>query len=63
MLFRSVATRDTECRLGGEVFRFSAGESIHTDNSYKYAPEAFQEIARRSGWTPAEPALASGGRL
>jgi dimethylhistidine N-methyltransferase len=47
-----VATRDTECRLGGEVFRFSAGESIHTDNSYKYAPEAFQEIARRSGWTP-----------
>ncbi|WP_298964185.1 L-histidine N(alpha)-methyltransferase [uncultured Methylobacterium sp.] len=47
-----VATRDTACRLGGEVFRFAAGESIHTDNSYKYAPEAFREIARQGGWTP-----------
>ncbi|KMO43549.1 methyltransferase [Methylobacterium tarhaniae] len=47
-----VATRDTACRLDGETFRFAAGESIHTDNSYKYAPEAFQDIARRSGWTP-----------
>ncbi|KMO44179.1 methyltransferase [Methylobacterium tarhaniae] len=47
-----VATRDTECHLEGEVHRFAAGESIHTDNSYKYAPEAFREIARESGWIP-----------
>ncbi len=47
-----VATRDTGCRLGGEVFRFAAGESIHTDNSYKYDPASFQDIARRSGWIP-----------
>ncbi|MFE1599671.1 L-histidine N(alpha)-methyltransferase [Methylobacterium sp. ID0610] len=47
-----VATRATECRLGGRIFRFEPGGSIHTDNSYKYKPEEFQEIARRSGWIP-----------
>jgi dimethylhistidine N-methyltransferase len=47
-----VAKRPTECRLGGRMFRFEAGESIHTDSSYKYEPAAFQAIARQSGWTP-----------
>lgn len=47
-----VATRDTECRLGDQFFRFTAGSTIHTDNSYKYEPDTFQDIARRGGWTP-----------
>ncbi|MBY0297280.1 MAG: L-histidine N(alpha)-methyltransferase [Methylobacterium sp.] len=47
-----VATRDTACRLGDRTFHLAAGESLHTDNSFKYEPAAFQDIARRAGWTP-----------
>ena len=35
----------------GEVpFRFAAGETIHTENSYKYSRAAFAELANRAGW-------------
>ncbi len=34
----------------GRTFDFAAGETIHTENSYKYRPEAFEAIARRAGW-------------
>jgi uncharacterized SAM-dependent methyltransferase len=30
---------------------FSAGETIHTENSHKYPAEAFEAIAARAGWT------------
>jgi dimethylhistidine N-methyltransferase len=32
-------------------FAFQAGETIHTENSYKYTPEAFTALAERAGWT------------
>ncbi|MBX3606168.1 MAG: L-histidine N(alpha)-methyltransferase [Piscinibacter sp.] len=35
----------------GHAFRFAAGESIHTENSYKYGIVKFQALARRAGWT------------
>ncbi|MFC4167453.1 L-histidine N(alpha)-methyltransferase [Teichococcus aestuarii] len=38
--------------VAGETIHFSAGESIHTENSYKRAPEAFQAMARETGWRP-----------
>ncbi|WP_407518911.1 L-histidine N(alpha)-methyltransferase [Methylobacterium oryzisoli] len=47
-----VATRETGCRLADQAFVIAAGESLHTDNSFKYEPAAFQDIARRAGWTP-----------
>ena len=31
---------------------FRAGETIHTENSYKYSVESFQALARGSGWSP-----------
>ena len=34
----------------GRPFIFAAGESIHTENSYKYGLVKFQAIARRAGW-------------
>ncbi|WP_419321154.1 ergothioneine biosynthesis protein EgtB [Caulobacter sp. ErkDOM-E] len=37
--------------IAGRTFDFAAGETIHTENSYKYRPEAFEAIARRAGWT------------
>ena len=39
-------------RVLGRSFSFRAGESIHTENSYKYSLERFAALARGSGWTP-----------
>jgi dimethylhistidine N-methyltransferase len=39
-------------RLLGRSFSFRAGESIHTESSYKYSLERFAALARGSGWTP-----------
>jgi dimethylhistidine N-methyltransferase len=47
-----VATKPQTVRLGGTTFKFRAGETIHTENSYKYTIESFQELARDSGWSP-----------
>jgi dimethylhistidine N-methyltransferase len=34
----------------GRRFSFCAGESIHTENSYKYTIVEFQNLAREAGW-------------
>ncbi len=39
-------------RLCGETIDFRAGETIHTESSYKYTLESFGAMARGSGWTP-----------
>jgi dimethylhistidine N-methyltransferase len=39
-------------RVCGRSFTFRAGETIHTENSYKYTVESFGAMARGSGWTP-----------
>lgn len=39
-------------RVAGRSFDFREGETIHTENSYKYTPEAFGAMARGAGWTP-----------
>lgn len=38
--------------IAGRAFAFAEGETIHTENSYKYGVEEFQALARRAGWTP-----------
>ncbi len=35
-------------RVAGHRFRFDAGESIHTENSYKYSIEGFRALAARA---------------
>ncbi len=35
---------------GGEVVRFETGESIHTENSYKYTPGEFGRLANGAGF-------------
>ncbi len=40
-----------EVSIGDEVIRFEAGESIHTENSFKYEPGEFLKLAERAGWT------------
>jgi dimethylhistidine N-methyltransferase len=39
-------------RVLGRSFSFRAGESIHTECSYKYSLDRFTALARGSGWTP-----------
>lgn len=38
--------------IRGRRFHFESGESIHTENSYKYTVAQFREMAREAGWTP-----------
>jgi dimethylhistidine N-methyltransferase len=40
-------------RVLGRSFQFAAGESIHTENSYKYSVEQFRALAQGAGWQPA----------
>lgn len=42
-----------EIRVAGHRFAFERGETIHTENSYKYALPEFRALAGRSGWLPA----------
>ena len=37
----------------GETVDFRAGETIHTENSYKYSVESLSALARGVGWLPA----------
>lgn len=39
-------------RVAGQVIDFRAGDTIHTENSYKYTPDSFRALARGAGWTP-----------
>ena len=38
--------------VAGETIEFRAGETIHTENSYKYSIESLGALARGVGWTP-----------
>ncbi|MET0065049.1 MAG: L-histidine N(alpha)-methyltransferase [Candidatus Thiodiazotropha sp.] len=38
--------------IDGHRFEFHAGESLHTENSYKYAPDEFIALARQNGFNP-----------
>ena len=38
--------------VAGRTFAFRAGETIHTENSYKYTVESFRALAEDAGWRP-----------
>ena len=44
------ARRDQVIRLNGKRIAFARGEALHTENSYKYAPDEFVAKAERSGF-------------
>ena len=45
-----VSRRRQEITLLGRRFTFREGESIHTENSYKYSLAQFQDLARAAEW-------------
>jgi dimethylhistidine N-methyltransferase len=46
------STKRQKVRIGDLSIEFRAGETIHTENSYKYSIESFQALAQGSGWSP-----------
>jgi L-histidine Nalpha-methyltransferase len=38
--------------VAGRTFQFRKGETIHTENSYKYTAESFRALAEVAGWRP-----------
>jgi len=40
-------------RIAGRQFEFRRGETIHTENSYKYTLELFRAVAHGAGWRQA----------
>ena len=45
-----VSRRPQVVKIGNEKVYFSQGETIHTENSYKYSPEEFSRLASNSGF-------------
>ena len=45
-----VSRHKQELRFNGHCFNLEAGESLHTENSYKYTPEEFISMASKSGF-------------
>ena len=48
-----VSTRAQKVRIGHTTVSFEAGETIHTENSYKYTPDRFIKLAKDAGWSSA----------
>lgn len=38
--------------VAGQSFEFAEGETIHSESSYKYAPEEFRQLATEAGFVP-----------
>jgi dimethylhistidine N-methyltransferase len=49
-----VSAKPQKVRLNGAIIDFRSGETIHTENSYKYTIDSFQALARAAGWSPVE---------
>lgn len=47
-----VSRRDQDVSIAGHTFHFRKGETIHTENSYKYTVPQFQDLARAADWLP-----------
>ncbi len=45
-----VSRRRQAVSVGGKTFEFERGETIHTENSYKYTQQGFADLARQAGW-------------
>ncbi|HXW42322.1 MAG TPA: L-histidine N(alpha)-methyltransferase [Xanthobacteraceae bacterium] len=45
------SVRRQRVKINGTIVSFRAGETIHTENSYKYTLAAFASLAQDSGWS------------
>ncbi len=47
-----LSRRRQTVRLAGQSFEFDEGESLHTENSYKFSIDSFRDLAHRAGYGP-----------
>lgn len=47
-----VSAKRQQVEIDGTTIDFAAGETIHTESSYKYTVESFRALARDTGWSP-----------
>lgn len=47
-----VSQKPQQIKIGGHRISFEAGETIHTESSYKYTIEEFQELGSGAGFNP-----------
>jgi len=47
-----VSARHQRVQVAGRRFDFAQGEAVHTEDSHKYTPETFREMAMRAGFSP-----------
>ncbi len=45
-----VSLKQQTVTVGDYAFAFAPGETIHTENSYKYSRAGFRDLARQAGW-------------
>jgi dimethylhistidine N-methyltransferase len=50
-----VSRRPQSVVVGGRVFHFGAGETLHTENSHKFTLSGFKALAGAAGWQAGEP--------
>jgi dimethylhistidine N-methyltransferase len=47
-----VSRKNQTVTVSNQAFEFHTGETLHTENSYKYSIEEFQQLARAAGFQP-----------
>lgn len=56
-----VSRCDQSFEIAGRRFFLKSGETIHTENSYKYAVSQFRALAQSAGWAPSQVWIDSDG--
>ncbi len=47
-----VSNAKQRVRINGDQFDFAAGDTVHTENSFKYSPREFTDMAKQAGFKP-----------
>ncbi|MSR14151.1 MAG: L-histidine N(alpha)-methyltransferase [Gammaproteobacteria bacterium] len=47
-----VSNRPQQVTIETEIFEFAPGQTLHTENSYKYSLSGFEKLARQAGFEP-----------
>jgi uncharacterized SAM-dependent methyltransferase len=58
-----VSLQEQRVSVAGQIFAFAAGETVHTEDSYKYTVAGFRALAMQAGFLPRTYRIDAGGRF
>lgn len=58
-----VSLAEQRVSVAGQIFAFAAGETVHTEDSYKYTVAGFRALATQAGFLPRTCRIDAGGRF